>query len=68
MSFQPASACVQSCSSAPFADPGDSAADEVYTETALHGLAVGSSGAAHGWYHRQPAQQLRVKYALLLSP
>lgn len=49
------------------ADSGDSTADEVHTEAALHSVAVGGSGAAHGWYHSQSAQQLRVKYALLLS-
>ena len=48
------------------ADSGDSTADEVHSQAALHSVAVGGSGITDGWHHSQPAQQLRVKYALLL--
>ena len=53
---------LQSC----HADFGDCAADEVHLEETLHNLAVGGSVVAHGRHHCQPAQQLRVKYALNL--
>jgi len=53
---------LQSCN----ADFGDCASDEVHLEAALHSLAVGGSGVAYGRHHCQPAQQLRVKYALYL--
>lgn len=29
-------------------------------------MAMGGSSVAHGWHHRQPAEQLRVMYALHL--